>query len=103
MDMFLLVGMLGAVTGFLSGLLGIGGGIIMAPLLLYLPPLFGLEELTMQAVAGVTIVQGLAACISGGLTHRRFQFFSGKLAAWMGTPLFIASFIGGAGSPGMVL
>lgn len=98
MELYFLLGGLGIITGFLSGLLGIGGGIIMAPLLLYLPQLFGFEILTMQTVAGLTIVQGLVACIAGGLTHLKFQFSSGKLVAWMGVTLFVASFIGGASS-----
>jgi len=91
----ILLGLLGIFCGFLSGLLGIGGGIIMAPLLLYVPPLFGLAALPMQTVAGLTIVQGLAACISGGLTHRKFHFLSGTLVGWMGLTLFVTSFIGG--------
>ncbi len=37
MTIYILIGGLGLVTGFLSGLLGIGGGIIMAPLLLFVP------------------------------------------------------------------
>ena len=76
MTILLLIGALGLVTGFLSGLLGIGGGIIMAPLLLFIPPLFGIKPLSMQVVAGLTIVQGLVACVSGALTHRRFHFVS---------------------------
>jgi len=96
MEMFLLVAGLGAVTGFLSGLLGIGGGIVMAPLLLYLPPLFHLEPLTMRVVAGLTIVQGLVACIAGALTHRRFKFVSDRLVIYMGSSIFVAALIGGA-------
>ena len=96
MDLLLLIAALGATTGFLSGLLGIGGGIIMAPLLLYVPPLLGFEPLTMRAVAGLTIVQGLAACISGALTHRRFGSMSDRLVLYMGTPIFVAAAIGGA-------
>lgn len=59
MGIYLLIGALGLGTGFLSGLLGIGGGIVMAALLLYVPPIFGFEPLPMRIVAGLTIVQGL--------------------------------------------
>lgn len=98
MSLLALMAGLGLVAGFLSGLLGIGGGIVMAPLLLYVPPLFGCEPLTMKVVAGLTIVQGLAACLSGVLAHRRFHFVSGKLTAWMGITIFCAALGGGAGA-----
>jgi len=98
MELFFIVMAMGVATGFLSGLLGIGGGIIMAPLLLYVPPLFGLEALPMRMVAGLTIVQGLAACISGSLPHRKFHFVSAPLTAWMGSTIFLAALVGGAGA-----
>jgi uncharacterized membrane protein YfcA len=97
-DLFILLGGLGMIAGFLSGLLGIGGGIIMAPLLLYVPPLCGLDPLPMRVVAGLTIVQGLVACIAGSLCHRKFHFVSGPLTRWMGTTIFLAAFLGGAGA-----
>ena len=96
METLLVIAGLGIVTGFLSGLLGIGGGIVMAPLLLYVPPLFGLEALDMRTVAGLTIVQGFAACVSGALTHHRFHFVSGPLVRTMGTSIFVAAALGGA-------
>jgi uncharacterized membrane protein YfcA len=96
LELLLLIAGLGIVTGFLSGLLGIGGGIVMAPLLLYAPPLFGLEPLAMRTVAGLTIVQGLTACISGALTHGRFHFVSGRLVLTMGSSIFVAAALGGA-------
>lgn len=98
MDIYILIGVSGLITGFISGLLGIGGGIIMAPLLLYAPTLFGLAPLTMHTVAGLTIVQGLVACVVGGLTHKKFKFYSGELVLWMGVTLFITSFLGGIAS-----
>ena len=70
----------------------------MAPLLLYIPPLLGFESLSMHTVAGLTIVQGLVACISGVIVHKRFNSVSGRLAGWMGTTIFIAALVGGAGS-----
>jgi len=98
MGIYLLIASLGIVCGFFSGLLGIGGGIIMAPLLLYVPPLLGFAPLSMHVVAGLTIVQGLVACISGVAVHRRFNSVSGRLAGWMGTTIFAAALVGGAGS-----
>lgn len=94
----MLIAALGAAVGFLSGLLGIGGGIVMAPLLLYVPSLFGLAPLSMHAVAGLTVVQGLVVCIAGALAHQRHNFVSGPLVGWMGVTIFLAAFIGGAGA-----
>ena len=96
MDLYLLVAGLALVAGFLSGLLGIGGGIVMAPLLLYVPPLFGVAPLSMHVVAGLTIVQGLTACTSGVVVHRRFNCVSWGLTRWMGVTIFVAALVGGA-------
>jgi len=98
MEIYYLVGGLGLFSGFLSGLLGIGGGIVMAPLLLYTPPLLGIETLTMQSVAGLTIVQGMAGCLSGSLIHKKLRFVSNELCLYMGSAIFIFAAIGGAGS-----
>ncbi len=98
MGLYLILGGLGIITGFFSGLCGIGGGIIMAPLLLYAPPLFGYEPLSMKVVAGLTIVQGLLGCLSGAFTHNKLHFVSGKLSLYMGVSIFVAAIIGAAGS-----
>jgi uncharacterized membrane protein YfcA len=98
MGIYLLIAFLGVICGFFSGLLGIGGGIIMAPLLLYVPPLLGFEPLSMHTVAGLTIVQGLVACISGVIVHKRFNSVSVRLAGWMGATIFITALLGGAGA-----
>ncbi len=98
MAIYIIIGGLGLVTGFLSGMLGIGGGIVMAPLLLYVPPLFGLEPLAMRTVAGLTIIQGVLSGISGALSHRQFRMVSGRLTLCMGISIFVTAMAGGAGS-----
>src|SRR5210317_1018526 len=98
MTIYLLIGSLGLLSGFMSGMLGIGGGIIMAPLLLYVPPLFGFEMFSMHTVAGLTIIQGLVACIAGTAAHKKYNFVSGRLTFLMGSTIFVAALIGGAGA-----
>ena len=68
----------------------------MAPLLLFLPPLFGLEPYSMRIVAGLTIVMGLLGCLSGALAHRKMAFVSTRLSRYMGSSIFIAALLGGA-------
>lgn len=70
----------------------------MAPLLLYVPPLFGIEPLPMQTVAGLTIAQGLLGCLAGSLTHKKFHFVSNRLTVYMGTSIFLTAAAGGAGA-----
>ena len=56
---------LGFGGAFVSGLLGVGGAIVMIPLLLYVPPLLDVGTLSVKAVAGVTMVQVMVAATSG--------------------------------------
>lgn len=95
MEIYFLIGILGLISGFLSGLLGIGGGIVMAPLLLYVPPFLGMEPFTMQSIAGLTIVQSLTGCLSGSLIHEKLCFVSKELSLYMGSTIFIFAAIGG--------
>ena len=96
MELLALIGALGILTGIFSGMLGIGGGIIMAPLLLYVPTWFGFAPLSMHVIAGLTIVQSLVACMSGALTHKQFHYVSRQLTTWMGVTIFVTALAGGA-------
>jgi uncharacterized membrane protein YfcA len=89
---------IGLAGGALSGLLGIGGGIVTAPLLLYLPRLLGVEPLSMHAVGGLTITQALFASLFGGLAYGRSGQVDRRLAGVMSGVIFVAALAGGAGS-----
>ncbi|MDO8589017.1 MAG: sulfite exporter TauE/SafE family protein [Armatimonadota bacterium] len=85
---------LGLVGGCASGLLGIGGGILMTPLLLYVPPALGLNPLGMKAVAALTMAQGLSGSVSGTAVHRKFRHFDAALVLRMGMSMGTASLLG---------
>lgn len=89
---------LGLLGGFFSGWLGIGGGIIMAPLLLYVPEALGTGALDMKVVAGLTMVQSLFASGSGVLVHRRFRHVNRELVLWMGSSIIVATLAGALAS-----
>lgn len=94
--LFGLLVVLGFAGGFLSGLVGVGGAIIIIPLLLYVPPLLGLDDLGIQAVAGISIVQVFAASVVGLIGHR--GSIDRSLLYALGPPMVIASFAGALAS-----
>jgi hypothetical protein len=84
----------GLVASFLSGLLGIGGGLVLTPLLLYLPPLLGGAAIPVKIVTGLTIVQAISGSVLGALRHRSYGTVSVRLVWLMGPPSAIASLVG---------
>jgi uncharacterized membrane protein YfcA len=96
--LFALLAGLGFVGGFLAGLLGIGGGIVLVPLLLYVPRILGFPSLDMRDVAGITIVQVFAAAALGFLLHRRHRTTNPDVVRWMGAGMVVGAAVGGVGS-----
>ncbi len=90
--------LLGVAASLVSGLLGIGGGIVLAPALLYLPPMLGIGDLDMRAVAGLTMTQALFACLSGAWRHQKYDFICWPLVRCMGLTILVASFAGAVAS-----
>ncbi|MDI6812925.1 MAG: sulfite exporter TauE/SafE family protein [Desulfitobacteriaceae bacterium] len=86
--------LLGLAGGFFSGLLGLGGAILMVPLLLYVPPLLHLPVLDMKSVAAVSTFQVFASALSGAIAHRKRGAVSLPVLLYMGIPAAGAGFAG---------
>jgi uncharacterized membrane protein YfcA len=91
----LLLGLGGAFT---AGLLGVGGAIVMIPLLLYVPPVLGVGQLDVKAVAGITMAQVFFAAFSGMLAHRRMRAVNTELTWVGGVCMAVGSLVGSVGS-----
>lgn len=100
MDIWLIITifLIGFIGSYISGMLGIGGSIIKYPMLLYIPPLFGLAAFTAHEVAGISAIQVLFATIGGVWAYRKGGYLNKSLIGYMGISILIGSFIGGFGS-----
>ena len=79
-DFIAILALLGAL-GFTSGLLGVGGGVVMFPVLLYVPSLLGFERLDAKTVAAVVVAQGIFLRL-----NRRCGPLSQWASAWPTNP-----------------
>ena len=89
---------LGFIGSFLSGMLGVGGSIIKYPMLLYIPPLFGLAAYTAHEVSGISAIQVFFASIAGMWAYRKSGLLHKDLIIYMGGAILLGSFIGSYGS-----
>jgi uncharacterized membrane protein YfcA len=79
---------------FVSGLVGVGGAIVMIPLLYYVPPLLGAGELPIKVVAGLSMTQVLAAAAVGTWSHGRHALVHRRLALTGGPAMAGGSLLG---------
>ncbi|MGU3342561.1 sulfite exporter TauE/SafE family protein [Staphylococcus succinus] len=87
----LLIGIFG---GFISGLVGIGGAIIIYPAILLLPPLFGAPAYSVYIASGLTSSQVFFSTLGGSFKARKKVGFSPKLVMNMGGGMVIGSVFG---------
>lgn len=88
-----MLGGAGLSVAFMSGLVGIGGGALMVPLLLYVPGLVGMAHFPERAIAALGAIQIAASGLSGALAHR----MSGNLDLKLWIRLVAGGGLGAAG------
>lgn len=93
--------LIGFIGSFISGMVGIGGSIIKYPMLLYIPPIFGLAAFSAHEVSGISAVQVLFATLGGVWVYRKGGYLNKTLITYMGLAILIGSFVGGYGSRSM--
>ncbi|PLR83685.1 sulfite exporter TauE/SafE family protein [Bacillus sp. V33-4] len=90
--------LIGFIGSYVSGMVGIGGSIIKYPMLLYIPPLFGLAAFSAHEVSGISAVQVFFATIGGVWAYRKGGYLNKTLIGYMGVSILMGSFAGGFGS-----
>ena len=80
----------GSFTGFLSGMMGVGGGSIMIPSMVLLA---GFEQYTAQ---GTSLLAMVPIGIVGAYTHHRMGNVNTSVLPWLIPGIFVGSYLGGS-------
>ncbi|TFU27106.1 sulfite exporter TauE/SafE family protein [Thermus tengchongensis] len=80
----------GGFTGFLSGMMGVGGGTIMVPAMVLV---LGMDQHTAQ---GTSLLAMVPASLVGAYTHHRLGNVESALAMGLVPGVFLGTFLGGA-------
>lgn len=86
---------IGLIGGFIAGLLGLGGGVIIIPLLV-----FG-AGIPMTLATGISMVQAFFATTSGVIIHRRNRTILVPLGTTLGVAGVLGAIVGSVGSAQM--
>lgn len=78
----------GAVTGLLSGILGIGGAPILVPALIYI---LGVGQ---KAAQGVSLAVIVPTAIAGAVTHYRLGNVRLRVTAWLVPAAIVGAVVG---------
>ena len=86
--------LIGVIGGFIAGLVGIGGAIIIYPMIILIPPLFGLEGFTAYTASGLTSAQVFFSTLSGTARALKRPIFNVRLIGYMGVGMIVGSVVG---------
>lgn len=97
----LTVGLLitGAVAGILAGLLGVGGGIVIVPVLIVVAELFNIDDkIAMLLVVGTSLATIIPTSISSARAHNKRGAIDFDILRGWAPAIFLGALIGGIAS-----
>lgn len=87
----------GAIAGLLAGLLGVGGGIVIVPILIVVADLIGLSsDIAMFCVVGTSLATIIPTSIASARAHRRKGAIDTAILRGWGGAVFAGAALGGA-------
>ncbi|MBT8438124.1 MAG: sulfite exporter TauE/SafE family protein, partial [Gammaproteobacteria bacterium] len=87
--------LLGIFAGMLAGMLGVGGGLIIVPVLIWLFTLQGFEyEVISHAAIGTSLASIITTSISSASAHHRHGAVIWKLTGQLSAGLFLGGLLG---------
>lgn len=94
-ELFIALLLLGSVVGVMAGLLGIGGGLIIVPALLFLLPSAGIEStISMQMALATSLASIVLTSGSSALNHFRLGNVDMFVVKWLMPGVVIGGFLG---------
>ncbi|MFM2588930.1 sulfite exporter TauE/SafE family protein [Vibrio sp. TBV020] len=86
---------LGALVGVMAGLLGIGGGLLVVPALLFLLPLAGIDpSISMHIALATSLATIIATSGSSALNHFRLGNVDMFVVKWLMPGVIVGGFLG---------
>lgn len=94
-ELLLIYLLLGALAGLVAGLLGVGGGIVIVPVLVLLFQAQGFSEINIMHLAlGTSLATIAVTSISSVIAHHRLGSLNWRLVLWLSPGLIIGAVLG---------
>ncbi|MFO7448345.1 MAG: sulfite exporter TauE/SafE family protein [Ignavibacteriaceae bacterium] len=94
MEEFLVIAGISFLISVMSGVLGLGGAVILIPAYLYLPSLFGMHDLDIKTISGITSIQVLVTSFLGMIIHKKRGSVNKPLLFYIGIPMMVSALVG---------
>ncbi len=89
----------GAIAGVLAGLLGVGGGIVIVPVLIVVTEIFGIDDnIAMLLVVGTSLATIIPTSLSSARAHHKRGAIDKQIVRDWAPAVFIGALVGGVAS-----